>query len=259
MTIEQTNTVKNLALSRRQFLRWALLMGIPVVTGLSTYAVQAPQLSYLLEKSKIKPKPKEATVLLTKLIDRAKDSWEIGGGTFITPSTILTVAHLQVDSNFTYATEPNFKQAYVEKRQVEQNIKETVTHPTLDLALVKLHVPVAGAIATITNQPLYVTNGPLTLAATSSLARLESYAGYVDDITDRDQFNQTLENESILLCRNNAASAGDSGTGIYLENSSRLVGVCLGGSQSPLFGLNPRSFYVNLTTPSVYQWIMVNK
>ena len=245
--------------SRRTVVR-SLIMGLVVLVGGSWWLSEGNEDIYQLEKDSFKLKPREATVLLSFLLDAAENRSVAGGGVLVDKFNILTSAHLGVHTGFSYTLGQDFVEVNSRQGQVKNGIEKVVTHSNIDLAIAHLVNPQFGSsYPEISSRQLVSGDGPLSLTSVSSLKRVEVYAGKTDRLANLNQFGQRVLTESMVVTANSAAShPGDSGSPLYLENEDKLVGICSGRIASALFFLNPRSYFVNLTNSNVKKWIEEN-
>lgn len=196
-----------------------------------------------------------ATVLLAKYIREIQAS-VIGAGTFITPRHILTAGHLEPDKQVKMVSGPDFLASY-KKASFFDDIENIVKHPTLDLALISLKkgqtllTPAKVCAASFAGGSYEEV---LTVVQTYNLIRDERFAGSKSTVTDKDEFGIEKSPCSYICVKNRSAVGGDSGSGLYLEETEELIGVVSGGTRR-LFGSDPKTYYTNITNPETKSWI----
>lgn len=251
--------VSTRTLTRREFVRGTIGLLFAVTCG-ELWVGQGSELAYQLEKNPFRLKPRKSTVLFSKIIDPDTGMTIIGGGALINQFNILTVAHLGADKEFSFAQGDDYVQSYHEGRQIVGGIEDVIVHPDLDLSIVHLRCPIlSGSYAQIGNRPVEVGEKPLSLSSVWDLKRTEIFAGEIASLEDIDQFGTKHSPKTILVANNSASDQpGKSGGSLFNEDQDELIGICSGRRTSFLTFYNPRSYYVNLTEPRVYGWIMEN-
>lgn len=218
------------------FLAGAILITLWIITG--------QQVVYGFESSRFaSPCPSfESSVMLWR--KQESGSYVIGNGVYIGESAILTNRHLASE-------DLSIKTVAGPVDDVE--ILRIVTHPDLDLAVLRLSGPLPIPIVSWSGD-VPIARPPYIVSGLRDGLNFQKYAGNHYKVVDLDQFLSRHQAETMIVFSNQATTPGDSG-GALLDNSCRLVGLVTGGNHNLIGNLRPNSFYINLLNEETLIWI----
>ena len=160
-----------------------------------------------------------------QLVKQVPEGFVIGGGVLLDERTLLTAAHLGLDSTWCYSREPRAGDAWAAGRFVCDNIAVVRTHPSVDAAVATLTRPEAAPFARVRAGPVlpseevYANRFGLLLSHAFADARVEnvgSVNAYCDSWPDGTSF----------FTRDLVVGPGDSGGPAWIGDE--LVGLVHG-------------------------------
>lgn len=235
-------------ISRRDFLRASLIGSIALASTVTALYSEEGEAGYILDSlGEPRPKAKPSAVLLLSA------NGETGGGTFISPRHIITAAHLVQNIKLKALGGPDFVDSLKEKKYFD-NFLKLVKHPSVDLAILVLDRPQYVIPQAQIAPEFPIIEVSTTVVKTCGIYREEKFAGKKFKFASRDALSQEMPVNSYLVAENRVVEFGDSGSGLYIENTGELLGVVSGGTID-LFRADPKSYYVNLANTGIRMWI----
>ena len=172
----------------------------------------------------------------------------LGNGVYLGNNIILTNSHL-ADKSLSIITTFGV--------DTETLVLKIVTHPDLDLAILVLNKELNLPPAKLANNLSPVSASPYTIAVFENSQIFTLFAGNYLSLENFDQFLIQHNPETLIIFNNFASKDGYSG-GALLDSNCRLIGLVVGGNRSAIWGLKPKSFYVNLTNEETRKWLFEN-